>query len=128
MTKELWIGLFIILAIFSFETVTFTTASAPPEGKLNLKEGDEIYACVCGGGCKCDTLSHNAGNCTCGVEMAKGKVTRVEGEYVLVKTSKQETPYKTTGKYACPSCGAISQEPGLCSCGQKMVMTEVKKQ
>ncbi len=41
-------------------------------------EGKEIafttkakYACNCGDGCKCDTISQNPGNCTCGKEMKK---------------------------------------------------------
>jgi hypothetical protein len=29
------------------------------------------YACACGPECPCDTISQNAGKCTCGVEMEK---------------------------------------------------------
>lgn len=29
------------------------------------------YACACGPECKCDTISQNPGNCTCGKEMKK---------------------------------------------------------
>ena len=31
------------------------------------------YACDCGPDCKCDTISQNAGNCTCGKKMVEVK-------------------------------------------------------
>lgn len=31
------------------------------------------YACACGGGCNCDTISQHPGKCTCGTPMAPVK-------------------------------------------------------
>ncbi|MEJ2689536.1 MAG: hypothetical protein P8130_06215 [Deltaproteobacteria bacterium] len=31
------------------------------------------YACACGGGCNCDTISQSPGKCTCGTPMAPVK-------------------------------------------------------
>ena len=36
------------------------------KGTMELKVGDEVYACNCGEKCPCNTMSRNPGNCTCG--------------------------------------------------------------
>lgn len=119
MKKTLFV-LSIVLTL-AFATPSFTGTG----GKLDLKVGDEIYACNCGEKCPCDTMSRNAGNCTCGHEMVKAKVTKVEEGKASLKadTWKSEKSFKTTGKYACScecKCDEISQNPGKCTCGVDM--------
>jgi len=103
---------------------------AQDRSRLVLKPGDEIFACGCGAGCDCQTLSRKPGTCACGQPLVKAKVKSVgEGTAVLVIGGKEQT-FKTVGKYMCgcgPSCacGTISQKPGKCSCGADLV--EVKK-
>ena len=106
-------------------------ASAGAKSKMNLKVGDEVYACNCGIECKCNTMANKAGNCTCGKAMVKAKVVRIEGDtaYLKADTWKEERPFKMTGKYACAcgptcKCNAISQNPGKCPCGEDMKKVE----
>jgi hypothetical protein len=96
-------------------------------GKLDLKMGDERYVCSCGEKCPCDYISKNPGNCTCGRELIKAKVTKVaDGKaYFMAAGWAKERAFKTTGKYACNCgtqcpCNSISQNPGKCTCGVEM--------
>jgi hypothetical protein len=43
-----------------------TVAFAGTFGKMDLKVGDEVYACNCGADCPCQTISMSPGKCTCG--------------------------------------------------------------
>lgn len=102
-------------------------AIAQEKGKLDLKVGDERYVCNCGESCPCNTISMNPGKCTCGNEMVKAKVVKVDkgkADFMAEGWKKART-FKTVGKYACacdPSCkcGTISQNPGKCTCGKEM--------
>ena len=114
----------ILMVIFTLAFVTFALAD---KTKMNVKVGDEIYVCACGDGCPCDTMSRNMGQCSCGKDMVKTKVTKVEKGMITVAS--RGKPFIGTGKYACDcgpecKCDTISQNPGNCSCGKKMV--EVK--
>ena len=108
-----------------------SVAFAGTAGKMDLKVGDEIYACNCGADCPCNTMSRMEGICTCGKGMVKAKVTKVEEGKVMLKADSwdKERPFKTTGKYTC-ACGAdckcetISQNPGKCPCGKEMKKVE----
>lgn len=121
---------FAILAILLVVVVAGTLLLAQETNKMILKAGDEVFACNCGAGCDCQTLSRKEGNCSCGNPLAKAKVKSVgDGTAVLVFGDREQT-FKTVGKYMCacgPSCkcGTISQKPGKCSCGVDMI--EVKK-
>ena len=92
---------------------------------MDLKVGEEVYACNCGAKCACDTLSRNAGKCTCGVDLVKSTVKSVgDGTAVLIVSGEERT-FKTIGKYACACgpqcpCNTISQNPGKCTCGVEM--------
>ena len=57
--------------------VAFATFALADKTKMTAKVGDELYVCACGEGCPCDTMSRNAGQCTCGKDMVKTKVTSV---------------------------------------------------
>ncbi|MGD1075672.1 MAG: hypothetical protein ABR903_06290 [Thermodesulfovibrionales bacterium] len=99
-------------------------------GKMDLKVGDQVYACNCEG-CPCQMMSRMPGNCTCGKEMVKATVMKVEVGQVMLKAVSwdKERPFKTTGKYACAcgsdcKCESISQESGKCPCGMEMKKVE----
>ena len=117
----------LIIAMVVLMSAIVAVSFAGGKAKMDLKVGDEIYACNCGEACKCDTLSKNAGSCTCGKEMVKAKVTKVEADTAMLKAEKweKERAFKTTGKYVCAcgeacKCDSISQNPGKCTCGKEM--------
>ncbi len=113
-------------------TLIFTTFAIADKIKMVAKVGDELYVCACGEGCLCDTLSRSPGQCTCGKDMVKTKVTKVEKGKITVESRKK--PFVSVGKYVCDcgpdcKCDTISQNSGNCTCGKKMVevKTKVKK-
>jgi hypothetical protein len=114
---------FAIMLSVSIATIAF--ADSP--GKMDLKVGDEIYACNCGEGCDCKTLSRLPGKCGCGNDLVKATVVKIEDgmAYLQAEGWKEPRAFKTTGKYAC-ACGAeckchtISQKSGKCGCGTEM--------
>jgi len=117
----------IIMAMVMVMVVFVALSFAAGKAKMDLKVGDEIYACNCGDSCACKTMSRNAGNCTCDKEMVKAKVTKVDGDKVMLKaeTWEKERAFKATGKYVCAcgeacKCDTISQNPGKCSCKKEM--------
>ena len=100
---------------------------ADTKGKMDLKAGDEIYACNMSESCLCDTMSTKLGKCKCGVELIKTKVTKVDGDVIYVES--RGRGFKRVGKYTCGcgetcNCSTISQKPGKCVCG--IEMKEVK--
>ncbi len=113
-------------------TIAFVAFSfAGAKGKMDLKVGDEVYACNCGDSCPCKTMSMKEGNCTCGKPMVKAKVMKVEGDTVMLKAEnwEKERAFPTTGKYTCAcgpecKCDTISQNPGKCPCGTDMKKVE----
>lgn len=70
-----------VMIMVAFVALCFAGAKS----KLDLKVGDEIFACDCGDSCACKTMSRNAGNCTCDKEMVKAKVTKVENGKAMLK-------------------------------------------
>jgi hypothetical protein len=93
------------------------------------KKGDAVYVCACGAGCDCMTMSRKAGKCSCGNEMAKTTVEKVDAGKIFVKVKGKELTFPTKAKYACAcgegcSCGTVSQKPGNCSCGTEMKKVE----
>ena len=109
---------FFCLAVFAF---------AAEKGALDLQVGDERYVCNCGEKCPCNTISSNEGKCTCGNDMVKAKVVKVEPGKAVFNAAgwEKERTFKTVGKYKCAcspdcKCGTISQNPGKCTCGSKM--------
>lgn len=116
-----------LVLVIVVSLVAVAMAIAGEKSKLDLKVGDEIYACNCGEKCPCQTMSSNAGKCTCGKDMVKAKVTKVEGDKVQLTAAgwAAERPFATTGKYMCNcgkecKCDTISQAPGKCTCGKEM--------
>jgi hypothetical protein len=117
----------VLLTVMAFSLVVGTTVFAESRGKLDLKVGDEIYACNCGDACPCKTMSRNAGNCTCGKEMVKAKVMSVKSGKASLKAEgwDKERLFPLKGKYTCAcdpkcKCDTVSQTPGKCTCGVEM--------
>ena len=100
------------------------------KAKFEAKAGDVIYVCGCGDGCDCGSLAKKEGQCSCGKDLIKTSVTKIEKGLVYYKLDGKELSAPQTGKYACGcgdgcNCGSISQKPGKCGCGKDMV--KVKK-
>ena len=117
-----------LIVLFVLISVSILAAAyADQKATVDLKVGDQVYACNCGIECKCNTMANKAGNCTCGKAMVKAKVVRIEGGTAYLKADnwKEERPIKTTGQYVCAcgptcKCNAVSQHPGKCPCGTEM--------
>jgi len=118
--------LLILMIVFS---LAFSTLAFADKTRMKAKVGDELYVCACGEGCPCDMMSRNAGQCTCGKDMVKTKVTKVENGRITVES--RAKPFISKGKYACDcgpacKCDTISQNPGNCTCGKKMIEVKAK--
>lgn len=121
-------GVFVVL----FVLISVSLAMAD-KGKMELKVGDEVYACNCGDKCPCNTMSRNPGKCTCGTDMVKAKVLKVAPGTAEIKAESWDKArvFKTVGNYTCNcgphcKCDTISQNPGKCTCGADMVKVEKK--
>ena len=117
--KMLSMGMLVAIALL----VSHAAAWADTTGRMEVKPGDEIYVCACGEMCDCDTMSMKPGQCSCGKDMIKTKVTKVDDKLIYVEAYKRGL--KRMGKYACAcgagcDCNTISQKPGNCSCGKPM--------
>ena len=117
----------LIFAIVSF--FVFAGLALADKTEMTGKVGDEIYVCGCGEGCPCDTMSRNPGTCTCGKDLVKTKITKIEAGKITVEA--RTKPFVSVGKYACAcgpgcKCDTISQNPGNCTCGKKMVEVKPK--
>jgi hypothetical protein len=124
--RKIVCGVFVVL----FVLVSVSVGMAE-KGKMELKVGDEVYVCNCGENCPCNTMSRNPGNCTCGNEMVKAKVLKVEPGKAEVKAESWDKArvFKTIGKYTCNcgpncKCDTISQNPGKCTCGADMIKVQ----
>jgi hypothetical protein len=118
--KQARLAFLVVFVAMAMAVVAFAASN----GVMDVKPGDEIYVCGCGEACSCDTMSRNPGKCSCGKDLIKVKVTKVENGMVYVDGGKKA--YKQTGKYTCGcgpacKCDTISQNPGKCTCGQDMV-------
>ena len=116
----------IFAIVFSLALSTFALAD---KTKMKAKVGDELNRCAGGEGCPCDRMSRNPGQCTCGKDMVKTKVTKVEKGKITVES--RNKPFVSVAKYVCDcgpdcKCDTISQNPGNCTCGKKMVEVKAK--
>jgi len=119
--KRWFIAVFVMMLTLGFSGLVCAAES----GKLELKAGDEIYVCNCGEMCDCGSVSLKEAKCTCGKEMVKVTVARVDKGMAYYMQDGKERSIKTAGKYACAcgpdcKCGMISQKPGKCGCGVEM--------
>ena len=126
---------FLLLSLVVLVAMVFAvSAFAASKGTMVLKVGDEIYACNCGEKCPCNTMSRNPGKCTCGTDMVKAKVMKIEEGKAYLKAPEwnKERVFTTVGKYTCGcsptcKCDTISQNPGKCTCGADMIKVEKSK-
>ena len=119
--------LLILAIVFSF---VFAALALADKTEMTGKVGDEIYVCGCGEGCPCDTMSTSPAKCTCGKDLVKTKITKIEKGKITVEA--RTKPFVSVGKYACAcgpdcKCNTISQNPGNCSCGKKMIEVKAKE-
>lgn len=89
------------------------------------KAGETVYVCGCGAGCDCQTVSRKGGRCSCGNELAKSVVSKVEGDKAYVMVNGKEQVFTVKAHYSCAcgegcNCATISQKPGKCGCGTPM--------
>ena len=109
-------------------SIALVAFAALKGNKIELKVGDEVYACACGASCDCDTISRQPGKCSCGSDLVKAKVTKVEAGKAYLKADNwpESRAFKTEGKYICSchpegcNCDTISQKPGKCGCGMDL--------
>ena len=128
MKKALAVSIAILLCL----VMAGISYAALEKGKMKLNVGDEVYVCGCGDSCPCLTMSKAPGKCSCGKDMVKAKVTKVEKGKATVMANGKEQVFPTKGKYACAcgpecKCDTISQGPGKCGCGNEMKPVEETK-
>ncbi len=109
--------------------ISLATFALADKTVMTPKVGDELYVCGCGEGCKCDTMSNSPAQCTCGKDLVKSKVTKVEEGKITMEG--RVRPFVSIAKYVCAcgpdcKCNTISQNPGNCSCGKKMIEAKAK--
>ncbi len=116
-----------LLSLVAFSLMIGNAVWAADKSKLDLKAGNEIFACNCGDECACKSMSRNAGKCTCGKDMVKAKVISVKAGQASLKAAgwDKERLFFLKGKYACAcgpdcKCDTISQNPGKCTCEKEM--------
>jgi hypothetical protein len=117
----------IVIGLVFAVTAGMALAQGGSEG--TVKAGASIYACGCGPGCPCGTMSNKAGKCGCGKPLVKTSVTKVEDGMAHYMMNGKEMTASTTGKYVCGcgpacECGTVSQKPGTCGCGKELKKVE----
>ena len=107
---------------------------------------DVVYVCNCGPECDCGSISTEAGNCSCGSELAAAHVVKVDGHDAMMCTCGGEcdceisaedhtkcscgadlrsVSLEGSGLYFCNcggscTCNHVSAEAGNCSCGMEL--------
>jgi hypothetical protein len=119
-TLSILAGLLVVLLITGCASVS----KAPDAASLSVKTGDAIYVCPCDT-CECHVVALKAGKCGCGHDLVKVTVTEVKDQVASYQADGKTKTAKLTGKYMC-ACGSgccqmISDEPGECACGKKLV-------
>lgn len=118
-------GLMLLVALMFTLALSGLCFAAVENGKLSVKAGDSVYVCNCGEKCTCLTTGKKTGKCSCGKEMVKVTLTRVDSGKAYYQEEGKERSVETTGKYACAcgpkcDCDFISQKAGKCGCGMEM--------
>ncbi len=121
-----------LATVFVLSTFCLAFAAKGPSGKFEAKAGDTIYVCGCGDGCDCGTLALKEGQCSCGKDLVKTTVTKIDKKRVYYKVEGKELSAPIQGKYACGcgdgcNCGFVSQKPGKCGCDKDMVKVSSAK-
>ncbi len=101
-----------------------STSKQAVSASLVAKAGDTLYVCSCPT-CDCHVVSLKPAKCGCGHDLVKVTVTEVKDQVASFELEGKTQAAKLTGKYAC-GCGSgccqmISDKPGTCACGMKLV-------
>lgn len=120
-----------VIALFVLAAAGLAFADKGTKGMFAAKAGDTIYVCGCGESCACGTMAKKEGECSCGKQLVKTTVTKVEKGKVYYQLEGKELSAPKQGKFMCGcgegcDCGFISQKPGKCGCGKEMVKTGKK--
>lgn len=108
---------------------------------------DLLYVCNCGPECECNSVSTEAGTCTCGTELTAAHMVKVVGNEALLCSCGSDctceidpaddskcacgkdvrrVSLEGTGIYYCNcggscTCNYVSAEPGSCACGMELI-------
>jgi hypothetical protein len=101
-------------------------AKAEAAAVAPVKAGDAVYVCGCGPECKCGTIQAGPGKCSCGHDLVKAAVTKVEGDQISVRIAgaKADQVFKAPYKCGCGggcNCTPAALGPGTCKCGKELV-------
>lgn len=112
-----------LLLVIPLCLLIITHAHSGTGARLELREGDEVYACASFPECGFGTLSRVSNVCGCGRTLVKARVIKVEGEKGTLFVDGRAKAFRTVGRYVCDcrencGCGTISQKPGKCACGR----------
>jgi len=116
----------VVISLFVLAVAGLAFADQDAKGMFSAKAGDEIFVCGCGEACKCGTMAHKEGDCSCGKKLVAATVTKVEKGTVYYKIGDKEFSAPQKGKYICGcgegcNCGFVSQKAGKCGCGKDMI-------
>lgn len=126
MKRAVSLGLMVMVMMFmTVLAAGMAQAAEVHKGHMMLKVGDEVYVCGCGEACPCKMMALKEGKCTCGKDLVKAKVTKVDKDTATLDVAGKPTVFPLMGKYACAcgeacKCGSISQVAGKCVCGKDM--------
>lgn len=79
------------------------------------ERADVLYACDCGNGCSCNSLSKEPGNCACGKPLRWYHVVKVEQDEALLCGCEK----------GC-NCKLDAQDPAKCACGKPIKRVSLK--
>lgn len=112
------------LCVVLFAVGCASTSKQAVSGSISAKAGDTLYVCTCSD-CDCHVVALKPGKCGCGHDLVKVTVSEVKDQVASFEADGKVKTAKLTGKYAC-ACGSaccqmISDQPGKCACGHKLV-------
>ena len=89
----------------------YAVCSADTTGRMDVKSGDEIYVCACGEMCDCDTMSMKPGQCSCGKDMIKTKVTKVDEN--MTTSNRRRRDSRGSGNMPAPAGRDVIATPSV---------------
>jgi hypothetical protein len=82
--RALMVGCVCTLGLAGAARAADEAAAAKAGAPAEVKKGDTVHVCGCGAGCHCGTIQVGPGKCSCGKDLVKATVTKVEGGMVHV--------------------------------------------
>lgn len=111
---------------------------------------DVVYVCNCGDECACGTVAVEPGTCSCGTELKRAHLVKVEGNEGLLctcdgdctctidpedatkcscGTGVRRVSFEGTGLHFCNcgggscTCNHVTAAPGRCACGMELTVS-----